>query len=243
MKLYFVRHGDPDYSIDSLTEKGWREVEYLSERMVKIPAVANFSSPMGRAKDTARPTLEKLGRTAVECEWLREFSGQIHRPDRVEQESICWDWLPQDWTKDSRFFSHREWLQNETMAAGDVAREYHWVISGLDQLLAEYGYRREGALYRVEQGNNDALVFFCHFGVECVLLSHLLNVSPMVLWHGFVALPSSVTTVITEERRPGIASFRVNAFGDISHLYAKEEPPAFAARFSECYGNEGERLD
>ena len=78
MKLYFVRHGDPDYSIDSLTEKGWREVEYLSERMVKIPAVAYFCSPMGRAKDTARPTLEKLGRTAVECEWLREFSGQIH---------------------------------------------------------------------------------------------------------------------------------------------------------------------
>ena len=31
MKLVIVRHGDPDYSIDSLTEKGWKEVEYLSE--------------------------------------------------------------------------------------------------------------------------------------------------------------------------------------------------------------------
>lgn len=29
MKLVIVRHGDPDYSIDSLTEKGWKEVEYL----------------------------------------------------------------------------------------------------------------------------------------------------------------------------------------------------------------------
>ena len=28
MKLVIVRHGDPDYSIDSLTEKGWKEVEY-----------------------------------------------------------------------------------------------------------------------------------------------------------------------------------------------------------------------
>ena len=30
MKLLIVRHAEPDYSIDSLTEKGWREAEYLS---------------------------------------------------------------------------------------------------------------------------------------------------------------------------------------------------------------------
>ena len=29
MKLLIVRHGEPDYDIDSLTEKGWKEVEYL----------------------------------------------------------------------------------------------------------------------------------------------------------------------------------------------------------------------
>ena len=28
MKLLIVRHGDPDYTIDSLTEKGWREVRF-----------------------------------------------------------------------------------------------------------------------------------------------------------------------------------------------------------------------
>ena len=32
MKLLFIRHGDPDYTIDSLTEKGWKEAEFLSER-------------------------------------------------------------------------------------------------------------------------------------------------------------------------------------------------------------------
>ena len=29
MKLLIVRHGDPDYSIDSLTRKGFRESELL----------------------------------------------------------------------------------------------------------------------------------------------------------------------------------------------------------------------
>ena len=28
MRLLIVRHGDPDYSIDSLTVKGWKEEEY-----------------------------------------------------------------------------------------------------------------------------------------------------------------------------------------------------------------------
>ena len=124
-----------------------------------------------------------------------------------------------------------------------VREEYDWVVENLDALLERHGYRREGRFYRVLQGNNDTIVFFCHFGVECVLLSHLLHVSPMVLWHGFCAAPTSVTTVVTEERRKGIASFRVSAFGDVSHLYLHGEPPAFSARFRERFENEDERLD
>ncbi|MCD7818385.1 MAG: histidine phosphatase family protein, partial [Lachnospiraceae bacterium] len=85
-------------------------------------------------------------------------------------------------------------------------------------------------------------VLFCHYGVGCVLVGHLIGVSPMVLWHGFCAAPSSVTTVVTEERRKGIASFRVSSYGDISHLSAHGEPPAFAARFCESWENE-ERHD
>ena len=36
MKLLFVRHGEPDYTIDSLTEKGWKEAELLAERMQRL---------------------------------------------------------------------------------------------------------------------------------------------------------------------------------------------------------------
>ena len=63
----------------------------------------------------------------------------------------------------------------------------------------------------------------------------------MILWHGFCAAPTSVTTLVTEERREGIAYFRMGSFGDISHLYAAGEEPAFAARFCETYDNLDER--
>jgi probable phosphoglycerate mutase len=93
----------------------------------------------------------------------------------------------------------------------------------------------------VERRNEDTIVLVCHFGLESVLLSHLLQVSPMVLWHGTCAAPSSVTTLVTEERQEGIASFRMSAFGDVSHLYADGQEPAFAARFCETYANTEQR--
>lgn len=242
MKLLIVRHGDPDYSIDSLTEKGWREAALLADKLANLDIKDIYVSPFGRAQDTASLTLKKLNRTAVTCEWLREFQGHVIRPD-VEREIICWDWLPQDWTKEKSFYDKDDWKTPDVMQTFDVPGEYQWVTSHLDELLAAHGYIRKDQYYKVEQGNNDTIVFFCHFGVECVILGHLLGISPMVLWHGFCAAPSSVTTVVTEERRKGIASFRVSSFGDISHLYVAKEPPAFAARFCECYENQEERHD
>ena len=35
MRLLIIRHGDPDYTNDSLTEKGKREAELLSDRIAK----------------------------------------------------------------------------------------------------------------------------------------------------------------------------------------------------------------
>ena len=136
-----------------------------------------------------------------------------------------------------------DWFENERMLASDLKGHYDYVTGKLDELLAKHGYVRDGHCYKVVESNEDTLVFFCHFGLECVLLSHLLNISPMVLWHGVCAAPSSVTTLNTEERREGIAAFRMSAFGDISHLYVHDEAPAFAARFCETYGNTEERHD
>ncbi len=243
MKLLIVRHGEPDYENDTLTEKGWREAGFLSERLAKLDIKAMYVSPLGRAKDTASLTLKRLGRGAEEMEWLREFRAHIVRPDIPERESIAWDWLPQDWTADERYYRYDEWYKTDIMQAGDAKEQYDWVSENLDALIEKHGYVRDGHIYRAVRPNNDTLILFCHFGVQCVMLSHLLSVSPMPLWHGMCAAPTSVTTVITEERRKGVASFRVNAFGDVSHLYANHEPVSFFARFCECFDNADETHD
>ena len=243
MRLLFIRHGEPDYEHDSLTEVGRVEAELLVPRMQREEITEFFVSPLGRARETARPTLDALGRTAAEYEWLQEFSVPILRPDKDgEYSRVPWDWLPADWLQDPRLLDRLHWRENEIMAAGNVGAAYDRVISGFDELLAAHGYRRSGLLYAAERPNTETLAFFCHFGVTCVFLSHLMNCSPMVLWHGMSAAPSSVTTVYTEERRPGLAAFRTSAFGDVSHLYAEHVKPSFAARFCEVYGD-GTRAD
>lgn len=243
MKLLIIRHADPDYDHETLTEKGHKEAELLSQRMIKKPARYYYVSPLGRARDTADYTMKKLGREAVVLDWLHEFNASVIRPDRPDRRSYVMDWLPEHWAGDDRFFSDKKWHENEIMAEGNIGARYNEVTEKLDELLESHGYVRDGRLYRTEEGNNDTIVMFCHFGVECVILSHLLNISPMLLWNGTCAAPSSVTTLVTEERRKGTVYFRMLSFGDISHLYAGDEEPSFTGRFAEKYGNPGERTE
>lgn len=242
MKLLIIRHGDPDYSIDSLTPAGWKEAQLLSRRLEKLDIKAFYCSPMGRARDTASFTLQAMNREAEVLPWLREFPPQILKEGR-EGPSVVWDWLPRIWKEEPAFFDHQNWMNPEIFQQAKVPEVYKSVTDGLDALLHRHGYDRQGYHYRATNANEDTVVLFCHFGLECVLLSHLLHISPMVLWHGTCAAPTSVTTLVTEERREGIASWRMSAFGDISHLYAGNQPPAFAARFCECFRNEDQRHD
>ncbi len=242
MKLLLIRHGDPNYETDSLTEVGQREAESLAPHIAPLPVKQYYVSTMGRALATAAPTLRLAGREAIPCDWLREFAVPIERPDKEGLYHIPWDWLPQDWLADPILLDPLHWFEHPVFVRSQVKEAYDAVNASFDAVLAEHGYRREGFLYRAERPNTDTLVFFCHFGLSCVLMSHLMNCSPMVLWHGLAMAPTSVTEINTEERRPGVASFRAAKVGDISHLSMKGLPPSFSARFCEVYGN-GERQD
>ncbi len=243
MKLIIVRHGDPDYEHDTLTETGRIEAQCAAERLKAHPEIAAFYvSPLGRAQDTARYTLDALGREAETLPWLREFHAPILHPDTGDVR-VPWDWLPGYWTNEPMFYDKDKWAETAVMREYGVGDEAQRVYQGLDALLAKHGYVRDGNHYRAERPNTDTIVLFCHFGVECVMLAHLIGASPMVLWYGFCAAPTAITVASTEERRAGIASFRINTFGDTGHLYAAGREPSFSARFCETFGNAAERHD
>ena len=72
MNIVFIRHGDPDYTIDSLTEKGVREAELLRVRVNKVEDAEYFTSPLGRARRTAEIALQYNDGYAERVSWTAE---------------------------------------------------------------------------------------------------------------------------------------------------------------------------
>ncbi len=254
MKLIFIRHAEPDYENNTLTEKGFREAEILSERTKNWDVTKVYSSPLERARFTAAPSLKKWGKEADVREWLQEFTIPWVTDD-IDKARIVWDFLPSYLDEHPELFDKDAWLDNEIMHTVPVAEYHNKVITGFDALMAEHGYIRNGAFYNcpaaalptnhymVYDGNTlehmkDAkvdettLVFFCHLGVMSVLLAHLMNVSPAVIWHGCFVATSSVTVLCSEERTPGEAYFRCQCLGDTSHLRAVGEKVSYYGYFT-----------
>lgn len=234
MKLMFVRHAEPWYAIDSLTAKGHREAALLAERMAKVDTTAYYVSPLGRARETARYTLEKVGREAEVLPWLAEFRGKYFDPD-CGHHRIPWDIKPSVWLPHEKLREAEGWVDDPLMADGDAAAIWEETKAGLDELLGRYGFQRDGRIWRCPDNRPDTLVLFCHFGIMTACIAYLLGMSPVAMWHGFCTQPSSVTTLVTEERVKGECVWRCMQLGDISHLYAGNEPYSTAALFPECY--------
>ncbi|MBQ7858547.1 MAG: histidine phosphatase family protein [Faecalibacterium sp.] len=241
MRLIFIRHAEPDYSVDSLTEAGFREAALLAKRTAQWDVTAYFVSPLGRAQATAAPTLAQTGRTAQTLDWLREFScGEYQMPDRENKtKKVPWDFLPEYWTARPEFADRDRWMQLPVMQAmpQNIETRFAEVCTGIDGLLAQYGYRREGGIYRVEEAalRDATLVFFCHLGVTGAIAGHLLNMAPPLLWQSFFLPPSSVTVLNTEEQTPGIAAFRCQMMGDTAHLRGSGEPVSAMGAFGPVF--------
>ena len=233
MRILLIRHGDPDYTIDGLTEKGQREALALRDRLLRLPIRKSFLSPHGRARDTAAPYLAASGCPAETLSFLQEFP--IHQWDGdMGRRHVVWDFLPDTRQKHPEW-KGEDWASSPAFAASDTEPLTRFVFDRLDQWTARFGYVRDGDLYRVtgQDYRHAQIAVFCHFGIAAVLLSRLLNISAEQLLHGLYLAPTSVTTVASEERKEGLASWRCIGVGDVSHLYHVQEPISYSGFFGD----------
>ena len=186
MRILLIRHGDPDYERDALTERGKVEAALLAERMAKEDVTDFYVSPLGRARETAEYTLKRNGRMASVLDWLQEFPARVDingsealqraYPDTEKEDGrfrkrIAWDMVPSYWQKQPEYFTGDGWKDSEVARCSDLNKVYEMVSAGVDELLAQYGYHREAGWYRTHQGNRDTIALYCHFGATCAVLS------------------------------------------------------------------------
>lgn len=254
-----MRHGEPDYTDDSLTEKGIREANLLAKRAKDWKIKDIYVSPFGRAKQTAEPTVKILGIQPEEKSWLREYSYMVTNPMHGKI-SVPWDFSPTQVHEDPKMTSIDEWVSaGPNISNNEVAKNYDSVKHGIDEILEKYGYIRNGNHYNRKDGrerfiestvkdmkyctaddlplddDEPTIMIVCHFGVICLMLSHLLNIPFELLTHGFILPTSSVTIVNTEERWSDEVSFRVQVMGDCTHLLTEGEKISNAGSFARLF--------
>lgn len=235
MKIIIVRHADRIRGKDILSSSGKVEAKYVSALLSEMNIEKMYVSSMKRAIDTVRTYIQDNEENIIICDWLREFERvKVYRED-IGDMGVPWNFYPDIWTKDSLSFSNNDWYNCKLLKDSGIREEYESVINEFDSVLKGHGYIREGKYYKAKDPNVNTIVFVCHLGTECVILSHLLNVSPIVLFQGICPPTASITTLCSEERREGIAYFRAISIGDVSHLKKNGIQPSISGRYCEVF--------
>lgn len=232
MKIVIIRHAEPDYINNTLTEKGFREAKILGEYYKDVRKDYIYSSPLPRAKFTADALAN--GKPVIVKDYLEEFWHPIMIDGR---ERHNWDFYPSDIEKYPELVNH-DFLTSEMAKPVKMKELYDEVIKGFDETLERHGYKREGSYYKVIKPNNDVIVFVCHLGMMSVLMSRLTGIPYTQIAQYFFVAPTGVTVFVSEEREKGIAQFRCREFGNLDHLRRKNEPHSKFGSFRETFDEE-----
>ena len=216
MRLYIIRHADPDYSNGTITLNGHREASALAEHLKNFDIDEIYSSPMGRARHTAQYSANQLDLPVQIEEWASELNSTWF--EELDQSFL--DIEKPAYRAPAGEPGLSRW---KPAGAGEnplIAANLQAIHQGSDDFLLRQGYKRSGKMYKTKGHNTKKIAFFAHMGLELAWLSYLLGLPFLSMWDGFFVHPSSITTILFEERLPGKVVPRCIGLGDISHLVA-----------------------
>jgi broad specificity phosphatase PhoE len=222
MRLYLIRHGDPDYEKDVLTPAGILEAKALAKRLEKEGIDEIYYSPLGRARETMSYTAQLTGIKPELLEWTEEiyYYLEVENWGRTHVFNIPGEVVRS--IKQGEYYDN--WFQRAPYNDPGLLKLLENINEQSDLFFARHGYKKEGNLYRIEKQNSKKIAVFAHAALGLAWLSHLLAIPTNIMWSSFWPATSSVSTILFEERSPTWAVPRCLGLGDVSHLYAENLP-------------------
>ncbi|WP_409346067.1 histidine phosphatase family protein [Paenibacillus sp. MBLB4367] len=215
MRILLIRHADPDYPNDTITAAGHLEAQALAQRLKKEGIDRIYSSPVNRAVHTMQYTAELLGIDPVIEPWTRELS--LNPVIFADSKIAAWN-IPGETVRAVQPYpSHEIWPESDHYR--EYAQAYDQLKADSDDFLQRHGYVREEGRYRIASPNRETIAVFCHHGFGVTWLAHLLELPLPLVWSGFWLPPSSVTTILFEERSREWAVPRCIGLGSVAHLH------------------------
>lgn len=220
MLLYIVRHGDPIYSTDSLTERGVLQAKAVGQRMLDSKIDKIYSSPMGRAKMTAQPAAELLGLDINIEEWAYEIGDErlTNFPDG-QRKSVTY--VQNSCFRDNGDInlSYNESYKCKVLADTELDKAVNRIEQGGRGFLEKLGYKEENGVYRIIKANDEKIALFCHAALTKAWLSQLLHIPIHIVWAGINLTHTGVTVLEFKNYENGFTAPKLLCFSDISHLY------------------------
>ncbi len=199
MDIIFVRHGQPQWAVDGLsqldphlTDLGREQAELAAHRIAndeKVTALELIVSPALRSQQTAEPISGATGLDIHTVDGLLE----IQMPDwqGVTEEAVI------EIFRSTRNRTPEEWWDG--LPGGESFRDFHdRVTNSLDTLLASRGITRNVQDPRLWDVANDPgrIVIVAHGGTNSVCLTHLMGAPPSPWeWEKFVLFHASFARV------------------------------------------------
>lgn len=217
MKIYFVRHGHPNYKDDCLTPLGHLQAESAAERLTDAGIAQIYASTCGRAWETAGYTARRLGLEIVPCDFMREIRwasvDDTPLPDNGNP------WLMADrMAARGEDFTHADWTEREPYRHSRLVECCAAVEAGIDEWLSGLGYTREGAYYRVGADTARTVAMFSHGGSSAAAMSHLFNL-PFPQFCAAFPLDFTSITVVELPDEPGLlAAPKFRLVNDARHI-------------------------
>ena len=220
MLLYIVRHGDPNYVDDCLTERGRLQAEAVGKRIAASGINQIYSSPMGRAKQTAEPACRLLGLDCHIEDWSHE----------VEDERLSME--PYGKATSVSLIQNTYFLENGgidlpyerafeavSFRSSGMKEAQAQIVAGGREFLERLGYKEENGVYRILRANEDKVALFCHSVMARAWIAHLLHIPIHIMWSGFHYTHTGVTVIELRNRENGITAPTCLCMNDMSHLY------------------------
>lgn len=218
MTIYFVRHGDPDYKNDCLTEIGRAQAEAAAKRVCTLGIEHIFSSTNGRALETAKFTAEPLGMDITHCDFMREIAWRSKDDEPIPENGHPWR-LSTLFASEGRTLTEPKWRDTEPFCRSVIVSNAEKVQDGFDALMSTLGFTREGEYYRVSAPEvYKKIAIFSHGGSSSVVLAHLLNI-PFPQLAGFLRPGFTSITAVTLNGNVGDLVYPIlNFANDTLHL-------------------------
>ena len=180
MEIYFVRHGDPDYENDSLTELGRFQAKKTAENLIKIPFDRVFASSMNRAVETAKYLTDKTKQEITMLDWAREDRTWTYMHDVDENGNGRWFFdVKKNHEVLKKNVGNPKWYENFPPRINQVLVED---ALELDKWLLSMNIVHKDGKYEIVGETPKRIVFFAHGGFGLVFYSYILDMDyPSVL--------------------------------------------------------------